>query len=523
MQTPVTTHSTPLVERPAEYDLYLTGAARLTLVLNLERLVDPDDRHAFQHLRGSESYAAALRALSPPPPFARDEQADEVEQSGYALRVFRSRLIQNHFFPTYRAAWDDSMRNRLTQAGCADISSWQHWNARVRLTRNGLAVVMLERPLQHVSLIQCVEQMLELRGTQSARGVQDQWWLGYTVLQSLLDSLERKLTIAVDGRQKELHFANDPSTMRALRLDRYVIYSLQRIERDDLLVMPDELKTTYAPLVAALMEGSLVEHEGVRRLPGYDAEAARILLAQNGSTWTDELCLFTGESALLYRPLEGKDLAYLGGPMGLNTHAYRLYWAALERGVEHLVAFRSEAQQAEGRTTKLLGAIPHLTRRMQSGEVSPEDINEIEHLAAGLSDIFDSLPEQRSQLVTATAFRSDYVRQKFDRLIEALDIPQTLELVNTNVEQLNFFLSYYNDMRLQWQGQKSNQLTLVLTVVLMFLALSSFLSDTFNVLNDANTVHGPFTEITWALICFGALTTAVVIWRAWRLAQARRK
>src|SRR5262249_40588665 len=152
------------------------------------------------------------------------------------------------------------------------------------------------------------------------------------------------------------------------------------------------------------MEGALIEHEGQRRLPSYKPEAAEQLLADDVSTWTDELCLFTGESALLYRPLEGHDIAYIGGPRGLISQAYQNHWAAIERGIEHVVAFRSEVQQIERITTDLLTMVPHLTRKVQDGDVTNSDVKEIEYLAANLSDIFDILPEQRGQSITATSF-----------------------------------------------------------------------------------------------------------------------
>ena len=37
---------------PAEYEMRLSGAARLALVLDLSRFVHPDDEHDFRHLRG---------------------------------------------------------------------------------------------------------------------------------------------------------------------------------------------------------------------------------------------------------------------------------------------------------------------------------------------------------------------------------------------------------------------------------------------------------------------------------------
>ena len=140
---------------------HVTGAARLVLVINLGSFVVMSDADAFRHLRGSEAFAAALRKLRPS--VGIDEITSTVEHNAYALRIFRSRLLYNHFFPTYRIAWDSTMRERmLLQLGCTDIAHWQRWAGRIRLTRNGLAVITLDQSFEDISLIACTEQILEL-------------------------------------------------------------------------------------------------------------------------------------------------------------------------------------------------------------------------------------------------------------------------------------------------------------------------------------------------------------------------
>src|SRR6266545_2560676 len=145
-----------------EQALRVTGAARLVLVINLGSFVADADADAFRHLRGSEAFAAALRALRPTAPFGVDEATRAIEQDAYTLRIFRSRLLYNHFFPTYRVAWDSTMRERMQRLGCHDIDHWQRWTGRIRLTRNGLALITLDQPFEDLSLISCTEQILEL-------------------------------------------------------------------------------------------------------------------------------------------------------------------------------------------------------------------------------------------------------------------------------------------------------------------------------------------------------------------------
>ncbi|MBK9715526.1 MAG: hypothetical protein IPO81_30215 [Kouleothrix sp.] len=518
------TASTPTAYRPAqaalppEEALRVTGAARLVLVINLGSFVGEADADAFRHLRGSEPFAAALRALRPAAPFGVDEATQTIERDAYTLRIFRSRLLYNHFFPTYRVAWDSTMRERMQRVGCKDIEHWQRWTGRIRLTRNGLAVITLDQAIEDVALVACTEQILELPVRGEQHHAHDQWTIAMSVLEAFLESLGHRIVLQMDEGLRVIHFSAPTQVKHTLRLDRYVIYSFRKVELGGRLVPPDELKREHAQTLASFMESMLIERDGERRFPLHAGRQARDLADSDVSSWEEELCLFTGESALIYHPLVGS-VAYVGGPLGLDAHAYAAYWAGIVRGIEHLVAFRAEAQQAERRTTSLLNQIPGLTRKVNDGHLSAQDLSLLDHLATGLSDIFDSLPELRSMAVTTTAFRADFVRRKFDVLLRELAVHETLALVNTNVEQLNFFLSYYNDMRLQWQGQRTNSLGLWLGATVLFMAVSSFLADTFNVvdrLSDPSQNGWPI--IAWVLTCLGGLAIlGLMIWRARRL------
>ncbi|MEO7913092.1 MAG: hypothetical protein ABIV47_25870 [Roseiflexaceae bacterium] len=525
------TTSPPITSMPVlpEAALRVTGTARLVLVINLGSFVVESDADAFRHLRGSEMFATALRNLRPSAPFGIDAATSTVEHDAYALRIFRSRLLYNHFFPTYRIAWDSTMRERMLQLGCTDIAHWQRWIGRMRLTRNGLAVITLDQPFEDISLITCTEQILELPQHGEQPAAHDQWTIAMSILNAFLDAIDHQIKLPTgEGTGSSVHFTHTTQVKHSLRLDRFVVYAIKKIERDGRLLLPDELKRDYAQTLASFMEGTLVEWDGQRRFPQYAEVPARAIVAGDVSSWDEELCLFSGESALIYYPLVGRGLAYVGGSLGLDAHAYSAYWAGIVRGIEHLVAFRAEAQQTERRTTSLLGQIPGLTRKVNDGTLGAEDLALIEHLATGLSDIFDSLPELRSMAVTSNAFRADVVRRKFDVLIGELAVHESLELVNTNVEQLNFFLSYYNDMRLQWQGQRTNSLGIGLGAVVLFMAISSFLADTFSVVdrfyNASESDLGSRTFGTEVVVgVIGLLILGLMIWRARKLLTRRTR
>ena len=509
---PSTTYAAAAPARLPEEALRVTGAARLVLVINLGSFVAPADADALRHLRGSEAFAAALRALRPSAPFGIDTATQAIEKNAYTLRIFRSRLIANHFFPTYKIAWDATMRERMQQLGCDDIEHWQRWSARIRLTRNGLAQITLDQPFEDISLIECTEHILELPAHGEHSHAHDQWTIAMSVLEAFLDVIGRTLTLQIGDQPRAIRFETPKQPEHTLRLDRYVIYAFRKITRDGALLMPPELKRDYPQTLSAFMENMLIEYDGVRRFSHHALHEANELVAADVSSWEDELCLLRGESALLYFPLIGRGVAYVGGPLGLDARAYGAYWDGIMRGIEHLVAFRAEAQQAERRTTGLLSQVPSLTHKVNDGHLSTEDLELLDHLAAGLSDIFDSLPELRSLAVSTTAVRADFARRKFDALLRELAIHETLELVNTNVEQLNFFLSYYNDMRLQWQGMRSNNLGIILGTVVLFMAISSFLADTFNVVDR---LGGPQQDgwdiLAWVVVVVVGLVMFVVL------------
>lgn len=510
MTTATTTERASTQAQLPEAALRVTGAARLVLVINLGSFVHTADADTFRHMRGSEPFAEALRTLRPAAPFGIDESTSVIEHDAYTLRIFRSRLLHNHFFPTYKIAWDASMRARMQRLGCTDIEHWQRWAGRLRLTRNGLALITLEQALEDVSLIGCTEQVLELPAHGEQPLAHDQWTIAMAVLEALLEALGNTIVLKIDGVPHTIHFSTPDTFPHTVRLDRYVIYAFRKIERDGQLLAPHELKREYAQTLAAFMESTLIEVGGERRFALHAEKHARGLVGSDVAAWEEELCLFTSESALLYYPLISRGLAYVGGPLGLDAHAYGAYWAGIMRGIEHLVAFRAEAQQAERRTTSLLGQVPVLTRKINDGHLSAEDLQLLNHLAVGLSDIFDNLPELRSMAVSTTAYRADVVRRMFDELLRELAIGQTLDLVNTNVEQLNFFLSYYNGMRLQWQGQRTNSLGVMLGAIVLFMAVSSFLADTYNVvdrLSDPN--QNGWVILAWMLTFIGGL---VMLW-----------
>jgi hypothetical protein len=74
-------------------------------------------------------------------------------------------------------------------------------------------------------------------------------------------------------------------------------------------------------------------------------------------------------------------------------------------------------------------------------------------------------------------------------------------------------------MRLQWQAQRTNSLGVVLATIVLFLAVSSFLADTFNVIDRLSSVdQQSWVILTWIMTGgAGLLLLGVLVWRSRRL------
>jgi hypothetical protein len=524
-----------------EHELRASGRLRVLLVLNLSRFIaheelepiharpgDPArERAVFNHLRGSGPFVQALRAWTPSHPFQRDRDQDRVEAEGYRLRVFRSRLRERQFLPTYRMHWTPELCEELRRRDPALVDEWTCWAPQLRFTPYGLAAVILERRMEDAPLVLWSERLIELQcdrhvpGEENLAERQIQWWLSQWVLTHFLASVGWQLQIDHDGQTQTIFFRKPTEESRPLRLDRYAMHIWERVAGPDGEVSPQELKQSYKNALVGALESTLLVEGGRKRYPLYALDTPAL---EDLTSWEEELCLLTGEGGLLYTPLQRSSIALIGGSHNAVRDSYGAYWDAIVRGIEHIVVFRAEAERTQRRTIELLSMVPQLTQHVSDGSISKQDEQHIGTLASGLSDIFDTLPEQRSMTISAIFFRSDSARQKFDVLMERLDIPEILEQIDTNVEQLSFFLEYYNDMRLQWQSQHVNALAGFVAVLVAFMAASSFLADLFQLSQAWNESIGFLTLRSWTWLTFGLLALAVLLWylNYRRIRQGRR-
>jgi len=505
-------HTKRMTSEPAE--LRATGVVSIVMVMNLKRFVVEEEapfmsaarrylpgwlrrrvpkhlssRECFEQVRGSGEYASFLRTLRPTRWFEIDQEEARVELHGHELSTFRQYLIDTYFFPTYRLT--DSQLALTSQAlrSAPDLAAQlDGWVFKVRLTRNGLVVVKLERALDGMPLVEISQMILEIQRMPAAEGagadarVPTQWQLAMDVVARFVEACGDQFVIETPGgtrrRRGTIHLTHTYPRGKLPLHDRHVVYLFSKMTAGDQEIHVQQLKEQHANEVAGLLENAVLVERGSVRYPRYKAQQIAGVLDADTASWEDEICLITSEASLIFYPLAEKATTFMSGSTRTDQkHIYADYWRSIARGIEHVVALKNEVQILERDTTRLLEKIPDITRKAADGYLSSSDQQDILDLATGIATLFKSLPQQRDALVPSSVFRSSYAAHKFKRLMELLGIHEIEHHIETNVQELNAFLAHFNGIQLQQDEQRTNLIFSVLTVVFSVLVVPSFLAD----------------------------------------------
>lgn len=550
--------------------LCATGVVSLVMVMNLRRFVRFDDSQAhgplawlttkldatqapasvaaFERLRGSSVFADFLkRHLQPGAPFRRDEEESRIETQGHELSVFRQYLIDTYFFPTYQLT--DSALAIVEPSLVEDATLKEHlkaWTFKVRLTRNGMAVVKLERSLDQVpfsaisAMIQETQRFLPTQNRPDEVRVPTQWQLAMDVVALFVKACRYQFTIpagATDGRSPQTLNLHDTYRKDRLPLhDRHIVYLFSAITVDGQAVTMADLKSRHAHEVVGLLENSLVLGQDTTVYPNYKPEIIDKIFDDDTATWQDEICLLTPESTFIWQPtLPDKELVVGGGKSAARTGLYQDYWHSIARGIEHIIALKNELQLIERETTRLLEMVPDITRRATDGTLNRGDRRAINDLATGIATLFRSLPQQRDLLVPSSVFRWSAAYRKFHRLMQLLGIYEIERHIQTNVEELNAFLAHFNSIQIQYDAQRASLRFARLTLIFSLMIIPSCVADSVQVLQNDVVVfqlaghaqQGLLTLAAWlsltpldvvVLIGLAAVVIALAlvwIWRRW--------
>jgi hypothetical protein len=487
-------------------ELKATGRVSITLVMNLKRFIKRDgasrlrpsgatSADIFDRLRGSQEYVDFLKNLRPARFFEADSEEARLEAQGHALGIFRRHLIDSYFFPTYT----------VTEAGLEALARQMHatepggqqlraWTFKLRLTRNGFVVVKMERAVTAIPLVEisCLTLEVQAPGRQPPV-LPSQWQLAMEVAALFTEACDGQFDIPypAGGRRQRVAIAlsreydHNPLPLH----DRHICYLFHKISQGEKELDAPTLKAQYASHLVGLLENVVISGSQGLDYPRYKAQQLSHLLAADSASWEDEICILASEATFIFCPLAAQGLAFLsGGSQVEPATAYPDYWQAILRGVEHVVALKTELQLVERHTSALLEKIPDLTWKVTDGNLSRSDRQEILNLATGIATLFNLLPEIRTVLVPSSVFRASYAARKFERLMQLLGIQEIEHHIETNVQELNAFLSHYNSMALQQDAQNTNNRMLWLTVVFSVLtaafsvlSLPSFFQDADNV------------------------------------------
>lgn len=503
--------------------LYGMGKISIIMAINLGRFMAEDDtksRDTFRLIRGSQKYVDFLKNLELTAPFNKLNKnfigGDPwIEQQGYEVGVFRGRLLENWFFPTYELDNVSGLNELDPKLANSTFfqNEWRRWDRfKIRLTRNGFIQVKLTRKFYDESLYDLSISLLDPKKDEvktelfkivnqfsepqrkSILSTLDQplpWQLAYQIIFLFINKIKE---MRFDNKRiVTLTFPKDHATSPIM--DKHTVVFFKKIynneEKNTELHGSDIFHNAkYSRIILTLWGGTLLSRKKTNEIefPIFSKKEIAKLNQKNLSTWNDEICLIGSERTIIYCPLSEQSMHLpFKGANGKKGIRYNDYWKCIIRGIEHLIALRSELQLVESYTTREMDFISTLTQEFTSQGISRKEKKKVGQLAKRVSNIFNMMPSIRDVLVAPSVFRASYAIEKFEHLINILGLREIEKHVQKNIEELNFFLSHYNDMVIQQNGSRLQRLAIIFGSIIGFLGIASLLKDT----NELNAKLSP--------------------------------
>ena len=512
----------PTTVNPSKH-FFVKGKVHTFIALNLHDFVRSGSRKDFERLRGSHVFARAVREVAPGSHFVEDRNEAETVKRGHEFQVFRGHLKDDWLYPTYRLVKE----NAPPPGDPSVIKEWDNYEFGIRLSRAGFLEVKLTRALQGdgENIAVLLKKLMEM-GHRDEKGVQPKsiqvklalycadWFV--RSIPNLIRVIENKNTKPTDIYLEPIGQSPDKLPYR----QRYTTLFLREIvcRKCGHRIDADKLRTDYGKTLAAILEGVLVENEkGKLTLPDMDEETVRF---EDLASWTDDLCIFAPERALIYFPQKN---IYLSGQTGPDAVNYEQYWECINRGIEHTIVIRSALQNIEYYTTRDLDEVPMLTQKVVDGTVTDEDKDDISHMAQAVANTFSLLPLLRDVLVPSSSYRASYAVNKFEYLNNVLHLKDIEAHVERNVDELVSFVQFFSSMELQDELNKNeatiNRIGIVIALIAVMVAGPSFLADYHEYAVNAHHIPA-WTEMPLFLV-ITAFSIALVLYL--RLKKPRRK
>ncbi len=258
------------------------------------------------------------------------------------------------------------------------------------------------------------------------------------------------------------------------------------------------------------------------------------LLEENLASWSDELCLLTGRTALFIPAKRWKEhqLAVTTMPGSTLQVRYARYWGALERMVEFILETRVLAQLIESESFRLLEDMAHTVERIRE-QMFAGDIKIDEAL---MRDVIHAAHLRRmaslAQSMSHPQFwsRAEYAIAKAEVLLERLGIPQIFHHIHQNIESINNVADHIDELYLADLAEESNDKSLLLSIALggasvifTLLVLPSFWADLFTWSDHEKHFVQPYHALVGWVLTAVTLTviTAAFLFVVWLVVKRR--
>ncbi|MBD3289731.1 hypothetical protein GF337_13070 [candidate division KSB1 bacterium] len=484
------------------------------MAMNLGRFVaekDVQSRRNFRELRGTEAYCDFIRDIEFDNLFTKSNEkianSDSwIEKQGYETGIFQKQLLENWFFPTYELDKNAALSKIEPQLSESQQfqKEWLLWDSyKVRLTRNGFIMIKLirefseqnmlelsvhllepERDEFRAKLAQTFDNLSESQRKQIAHILHHplQWQLAYQVIRLFILQLRniefgngQTVEFKMPEEERKMPIRHQYSVILFTEIYDSADASKKKLDGSRIL---SEKK--YARELYALWDGTLIGNREEKSIefPDYSDEMIQKLKSKNESTWIQEFCLIGFERALIYCPMT-EDSLYLPfkGENAKDGILYINHWHCIIRGIEHIIALRSELHMVGAYTGEEMNRLPSFTQELTTRGISHKEKKGVERLARRVANLFNILTSIKEVLVAPSAYRASYAIQKFERLTNLLGLDKIQQHVEKNIDELNFFISHYNKMSIQQNSERLQKLAIIFGIWIGFLGLASLLKD----------------------------------------------
>ncbi|MBN2010637.1 hypothetical protein JW960_14925 [candidate division KSB1 bacterium] len=536
----------------AEHEgLYGTGKITIIMVVNLGRFMafgDVHSRNLFRRLRGTSEYITFLRKMKVDDLFIRLDRnrpgSDPwIETHGYDIGVFRHHLVENWFFPTFELKKDDALLQIRPEFKESHLfkQEWNRWDHfKLRLTRNGFIQVKLSRKFENMDLHELNAQLLEferdgfrhhLLAVMSRMAPHEQaeikpilqytlqWQLAYQVIDLFIRELGSfnfnsygKITLTMPMDEEKTPIRDKYTIIFFREMGRKLNGARQRITTDD--IMKDKLAIQS---IRSMWDGTLFSDRASNTIhyPEYRDSLMQRVHDDNLSYYRDELSLIGPERAVIFCPQSDQSI-YLPFRGGKTKHGVRYndYWKCIIRGFEHILALRNELQMVEAYTNREMNKVSRYTHALTTHGISRREIKDVRQLSRRVARLYNILVSIRSVLVVPSTYRASYAVDKFKKLNQVLGMEQIEEHVEKNIQELNFFISHYNNLVIQQNGERLQRYAIGFGVAFAFLGVASLLKDAYE-LSDVLGANGFWESVREIVSLFWTIKPLAALLSLW--------